>query len=587
MTTIPPALQPVSSPAAGSQAPVTATPVSDVPAEIASLPPNSTIEATVAAAQAATQAAAQAQAKAVVQLITQLGNLTVRLPMPVPPDATLKLQVLGSGANLQLRVIALNGQPLPGAGLAPSLGAIEPLPLPPLAGPLAGTAPATPGVLQGPAPSPVSNPLATGIAAETLPTPAANSGLQATVVFGTEAAIPNGTQLTVRLLDILPPGATTGLPSATPEPGAALPPIVGEPRPGVLPGPLPNTGALPAATDPEGALPPGATVPASPGTVPASPDATTGPSSAMTTPGASAPSLPVTTAPDPAAALPATLSGTVAPNSLGGQPLVQTPIGLLSLSGAPDLPPGSQVTLQTVGPPTPPAPVIAASPSATQAQPSGWANFSDTMVVLQKADPGAVQVLVQRLPDLGPQFVSNLVTWVAAAQTGDIRAWLGERTVKALEKAGRADLIDKLGDDLDGMKSTVRLPQLGNDWQALTLPLFFGQRIERVRLSVRRAKGEEDGLKGGDEEGLRFLLDVDMSQLGALQLDGLVKRQAKHFDLIVRSRLELPEQVRRDINSIFTRSLDGFGMTGGAVFKQTAAFIEPLPIPTTYAGLTA
>ncbi len=208
--------------------------------------------------------------------------------------------------------------------------------------------------------------------------------------------------------------------------------------------------------------------------------------------------------------------------------------------------------MQTVGQPTLPPPIAATPPGQTPAQATGWSSFGEAMAVLQKADPAVAQLLVQRLPDLGPQFAGNLMSWVAAAQTGDMRAWLGERAVKTLEKAGRADLIGKLEDDMSGMRAPVSLPQLGNDWQALTLPLFFGQRVERVRLTFRRAKGEEDGVKGIDDEGLRFLLDIDMSRLGALQLDGLVKRQAKQFDLIVRSRLELPETVRRDINGIFT-----------------------------------
>ncbi|HEY1723561.1 MAG TPA: hypothetical protein VGG27_20115 [Magnetospirillaceae bacterium] len=592
MTTIPPTQQPVSSLAAGAQAPVTATPVAEVPAQIATLPPNTVIDATVAAT--AQQAAAQAQARAVVQLVTSLGTLTVRLPMPVPPNATVKLQVLGSGANMQLRVVALNGQPLPGAGLAPTLGEINPLSLPPLTGSLTGTLTgnglATPAITNPLNTQPTGTPAPAGAAnGEMLPMPAADSGLQATVVFGTDSAIPNGTQMTVRLLDIVPPGAT-------------LPPLPGA-EPGVEPA-LPS--GIPAR------VPPLPGLPAAPGTASSSDDVTTttsaNGSAAAIAVDASSPSETATSSPANGAAnapsaatvtidasapatlttVPATLPGVVAPNSLGGLPLVQTPIGLVSLSGGPDLQPGSQVTLQTVGQPSPPPPAISA-PANQPAQQSGWSNFGETMAVLQKVDPQAAQVLVQRLPDIdSPQFVSNLVTWAAAAQTGDVRAWLGERPVKALEKAGRADLIDKLEDDIDGMRdNTVRLPQLGNDWQALVLPLFFGQRVERVRLMMRRAKGGEDGLKNGsDEEGLRFLLDVDMSQLGALQFDGLVKRQTKHFDLIIRSRLELPDKVQRDINTIFTRSLDGFGMTGGAVFKQTVAFIEPLPIQTAYAGLT-
>lgn len=585
MTTIPPSLPPVPV-SSGGQAVVTATPVSDVPPQIAALPSNATIDATVTATQAVAQATANAAAAAsaslarsnVVQLSTALGTVTVRLPMPVAPNTNLRLQMIGTGATAFLRVIAINGQALAGGNPAPAIGEPNPLPLPPLAGPLTGNTQAAGAAPLQQLPQTGAQAANGAAAGETIPTPSPGSGLPATVVFGTDSAIPNGTQLTVRLLDIVPPGAANPLPlpgampasplfppSATPLPGA--PAVVAQPA---LPGATPLVPGTPPAAIP---VPPGGPV----GIGPAAPEQIPGaPTLAAQTPATDDSAAP---------AVPSTLPGTVAPNSLGGKPLIQTPIGLLTLDAGPDLLPGSQLTLQTVGTPQPP-PAASVHPTQAQAQ-TGWTSFGEAMAVLQKADPAAAQFLVQRLPDLGPQFVSNMITWVAAAQTGDVRAWLGKRTVDALEKAGRADLIAKLDDDMAGMRTPVNLPQLGDGWQSLTLPLFFGQRIERVRLTMRRAKEGEDGVAGGDEEGLRFLVDVDMSVLGAMQFDGLVKRQAKHFDLIVRSRLELPDRVQRDINGIFTRSLEGLGMTGGAVFKQTVAFIEPLPTDINHAGLTA
>ena len=581
MSGIQPTLPPVPAPAP-PPAVVTAVPVSEVPPEIAALPANTVIDATVATATAnvAAAAAATAQARAVVQLLTSLGNLTVRLPLPIPPDATLKLQVVGAGANLQLRVIAINGQPLQ-TGLAPNLGE-APTPAS-LAGSLAAGARATAGSPVSVAPQPGVSQAAGGAVDLLSPSALRPGGIAATVVFGTQPGLPTGTQLIVRLLGIEPPLAGNATLGASPE--ASLHGTAGPAGPiGTTAGTTTTAPGASIGIDAKAQGEPvklgGVVVAPATGGTPSAPGASVVGSASPSTGLAASPSGVTTNA---GLGLPSNpLTGTVAPNSLGGKPLIQTALGLISLETAPDLAPGARVVFETVGNPVPPpavpttAPVVASSVAAGQPA-TGWAAFGDAVAVLQKADPEVAQMLVQRLPDLGPQFMANAAGWVAAAQTGDMRAWLGDRAVKALEKSGRGDLIERLEGDMGEMRANVTLPRGAGDWQVVTLPLFFGQSVERIRLTMRRARGDEDE-EGREEEGLRFLVDVDMSRLGALQFDGLVKRNAKSFDLIVRSRRALPDDVRREIGVIFARALDSMGMIGGAVFKQAVAFIEPLPV---------
>lgn len=279
--------------------------------------------------------------------------------------------------------------------------------------------------------------------------------------------------------------------------------------------------------------------------------------------------------------LPPLLSGVVAANTLIGRPLLQTPIGLVSLDGSQSLPEGAVVTLAPTGDVSRPDP---AQPGAEKTAPSfaqggggGWKALSDAIEAVRQADPAQAQRLEAILPDLGPRFVPAMVAAVVAVQTGNPRALLGERAASALDKAGRGDLIEKLGADLEEMRAPVAMPS-GGEWQALTLPLVVGAQIERIRLIVRRPAGDEDEAAERDEEGLRFLVDVDLSRLGPLQLDGLVKRRAKRFDLILRSRRALPDGLRADIAGAFARALDGMGMSGQAVFQHAVAFVRPLPL---------
>ena len=592
MTGIPPTLPPVSVPAA-LPAVVTATPVAQVPPPIANLPPNSVIDATVVAALEQAQQAQQA--RSIVQLVTALGNVSVRLPFPIPANAALTLQLVGTGANLAFRVIAINGQPIQG-GLPPGLAETPTTGATLATGTwTAGAATAATAATESRASAlnsflpPTSTKLDGAAATDEISAPsigARAAGIPATVVFGSQPGWPTGTQLILRLLGVESPPTQTGVANAQPgeeHGGTATAPgdsetgsEFGQSGGGNLGKP-----AIETAGQPQYLVPGGSGAPESPETE-AAPTGTGG-QAGVQGPGTASASSPPTAGPtnaptgQGALVVPDRLSGVVAPNSLAGKPLIQTPLGLIALETAPDLPPGARVLLETVGNPVPPqAAPAAAAPSTAAGQPAtGWSSFTDAIAVLQKADPAVAQMLVQRLPDLSPQFMLNAAGWVAAAETGNMRAWLGDRATKALENAGRADLIERLEGDMGEMRASVTLPQGAGDWQVLTMPLFFEQRIERIRLTMRRQRGQDDDA-GRSEEGLRFLVDVDMSRLGALQFDGLVKRNAKSFDLIVRSRQALPDEVRREIAIIFARALDNMGMIGAAVFKQAVAFVEPV-----------
>ncbi|MDR3440774.1 hypothetical protein [Telmatospirillum sp.] len=276
-------------------------------------------------------------------------------------------------------------------------------------------------------------------------------------------------------------------------------------------------------------------------------------------------------------ALPQSFDGFVAPNSHAGQPLIQTSLGLLVLQTDTPLPIGARVTL---------APVSGTTMTTPQPPPNDQdegdlsANFSpafdDALDILPQLDPHPPALGSAAPPDSGTHWVAALIGLTAAVESGSIRPWFGEKRLAALTKAGQKPQLDRLSKEMSTLKSPVRMP-LPGEWQSLILPLPMGQRIERVRLVVRRPPENEKEATAREEEGTRFLLDLDLSKLGSLQLDGLVRRKTKRFDLIFRSRQTLPDGMRKDIAEIFSRSLEGFGLNGNASFQQTAQFIEPIP----------
>lgn len=76
--------------------------------------------------------------------------------------------------------------------------------------------------------------------------------------------------------------------------------------------------------------------------------------------------------------------------------------------------------------------------------------------------------------------------------------------------------------------------------------------------------------KGDDEENIRFVVQFELSALGAMQLDGLLRQQ--NFDLIVRSRTGLTEQVRQHISALFDGANEATGLKGNIVFHNVTTF---------------
>jgi hypothetical protein len=103
------------------------------------------------------------------------------------------------------------------------------------------------------------------------------------------------------------------------------------------------------------------------------------------------------------------------------------------------------------------------------------------------------------------------------------------------------------------------------------LPLINGTALQAVRLYLRRNSGGNTR----PEDGTRFVLDVEMSRLGALQLDGLVRH--KHLDLMLRSQIEIAPALRQEITAVFRDTTTAAGFVGDIAFATTARFsVAPL-----------
>jgi hypothetical protein len=258
----------------------------------------------------------------------------------------------------------------------------------------------------------------------------------------------------------------------------------------------------------------------------------------------------------------------------GGETVLDTPLGLLALDRRLALPAGTALGLQQLAS-TPPD-----QPSETPlAQRAGWPALDQALSILDRAAPELAARLRSELsPVSGQQLAGTLLFLMGALTVG---AWPGAKATSALDSAGRGDLRARLAGDVAELRQLAD-PKSG-DWRVFVLPMLDGATVSPVRLYLRRFAGHA---AAPADQGTRFVLDVDMSRLGAVQLDGLVRNQ--RFDLVMRSHRPITADMRRDIGEVFQNSISAAGLSGEVVFTTASRFaVAPLDALRAHVGVSA
>lgn len=178
------------------------------------------------------------------------------------------------------------------------------------------------------------------------------------------------------------------------------------------------------------------------------------------------------------------------------------------------------------------------------------------------------------IPQPGPRLAQTMLFFISALRLGDISRWLGPDTMSALRATGRGSLAARLGEDFSQLARTATEGAQG-DWRAYLLPFHDGERLSQIRFFHRRYGDDGAGTGDGDNaRGDRFLIDLELSRLGTMQLDGHLK--TARLDLILRSGAALGLEARRDISAIFHDGCACAGVTGDIRFADGGAF-TPLP----------
>jgi hypothetical protein len=294
------------------------------------------------------------------------------------------------------------------------------------------------------------------------------------------------------------------------------------------------------------------------------------------------PSVTPTAAPSaPAQHLFTNLKAEVIGHEPGGGNFVQTALGTLYIKTAQALPVGTELTL-TLTPqtpatlPAPLAPLLPESLSDFTSLATDWRSLKHVFTTLSTLDPALAAALAERiLPKPHAKLTNEMLFFLAAVKKGDVGEWMGRRARDLL--AERApETLDKFAREFLQLQQAMTEPKT-QGWTGLVIPFLTQGQLQQIRLYLRQ--DEASGGKRGASDGQRFIIDLDLSSLGDLQLDGFIKAREmkKEFDLIIRSARHLPADITQGIRQIFETSLSTTGMQGYVSFQEGREhFLAPL-----------
>lgn len=178
--------------------------------------------------------------------------------------------------------------------------------------------------------------------------------------------------------------------------------------------------------------------------------------------------------------------------------------------------------------------------------------------------------MTSRLPN-------TLLFFLNAVSRQSAREWLGETATNTLVQQGKTSLIDRLQEEFSRLGRMFSEAPTG-EWRAIPIPMQIGDSVQALALLFRiwdagderahdhQNEGEEAERKGRS----RFLLEITLSKLGEIQLEGLLR--GNRFDLIVRAHTELGPERQRAIETLYNKALSTNQLEGAVTFAKEEIF---------------
>lgn len=257
-----------------------------------------------------------------------------------------------------------------------------------------------------------------------------------------------------------------------------------------------------------------------------------------------------------------TLTATVRGQTPSGQPLLAVGEQILAVRGGPrNWPVGTEVQL-AIGAG---ADLVALKESAGK---GNWNGLQQTLALLAQSNPALFHELTAlRIPQAQTQQLPGaLLFFLSAAQGGNLSKWLGTELEEKLESVKRNDLLQKIQDEWHA-NQTRAFDEVNGEWRGMHVPYAGQDQLHSFRFYVHSRARDGEKQKEGDARdwAKRFLIDLSLSRLGPIQLDGLVHK--KKLDLVVRTEHALPAEVKHSLQQHFIKNVEEVRYSGELRFQ--------------------
>lgn len=267
--------------------------------------------------------------------------------------------------------------------------------------------------------------------------------------------------------------------------------------------------------------------------------------------------------------------GTVQSTTAQGLPIVKFSQGVIALDTTAKIPEGTQIKMEVLSSIKPENQnhINQSTPTKANIAAIGknWPALDEATKLLAEINPTAADMLNNTmLPKPDNRLAANMIFFLKALGRGSFKNWADDKVVRALSRA-KPELLKKLESDFSQISDKAKSPN-STDWKIAYVPLQDNGDIRQIRLAER--DHEDEAANSKEDPGVRFVIDLSLSRLGPMQLDGLSKDTHKKFDLIIRTHKALPAPMRRDILAIYNESMDAINFAGRLTFQVTPNFIE-------------
>ncbi len=204
-----------------------------------------------------------------------------------------------------------------------------------------------------------------------------------------------------------------------------------------------------------------------------------------------------------------------------------------------------------------------------------WDALDQAIKTLQETAPQAAQAVQNTVPQPSARIVPTALFFLMAMKMGRVENWLGDKNITALQNAGKADIVEKLSSDFTKIINRAQEGVTG-DWKHISMPMLYDEQLGAFQLYLHDP-GEDASDNPDISKQKRFIIDFQFSQLGALQLDGLLAN--KNLELMVKSERPLSTDMRQEIRQKFKAGIDEAQLTGELTFKAGKDHFFTLPTP--------